>query len=365
MTVGVRRSPVLASIIFLLIAFAAILPGGCGGSGGDLPSAGGSGGDGAAVGLSGAGATFPEPLYVEWIGEFMQIESGVEINYQGIGSGGGIQQFTLGTVDFGATDAPMTDEEIRVAEEESGARVLHIPTVLGAVVVSYNLEGVEELRLDGETLSGIFLGEITAWQDPRIVALNEGVDLPDRSIQVVHRSDSSGTTNIFTGYLSAVSEVWAAEVGTAKDVQWPVGIGGQGNDGSAAVVQQQAGSIGYVEFSYATETGLSQASLKNAAGEFVAPGLESTAAAGEGVEVPEDLRFSLADSQAPGAYPIVGATWILAYDRMADPRKAEALKDFLRWAIEEGDARAEELEYAPITGSLEEKALAKIDAIGF
>src|SRR5680860_1358086 len=411
-TLGVRRSVVVVGLIaFLLVVLAALLATGCGNSG-DLPSAGGSGSDGKKVGLSGAGATFPEPLYLEWIGEFMQIDTGTEINYQGIGSGGGIQQFTLGTVDFGATDAPMTDQEIQAAEEKSGAHVLHIPTVLGAVVVVYNLgdtqglkldpevlSGIflgeitnwqdpkiialnesanlpdrqiqvcnlgdtQGLKLDPEVLSGIFLGEITNWQDPKIIALNESANLPDRQIQVAHRSDSSGTTSIFTGYLSAVSETWQAEVGSGKDVRWPVGIGGQGNDGSAAVIQQQEGSIGYVEFSYAQETGLPTMSLKNADGEFVSPSLESTAAAGVGARIPEDLRFSLSNSQTAGAYPIVGATWILAYDSMEDQGKAEALKGFLRWAIEKGDARAKELQYAPIAGSLEEKALAKIDAIG-
>ena len=363
-TLGVRRSVVVVGLIaFLLVVLAALLATGCGNSG-DLPSAGGSGSDGKKVGLSGAGATFPEPLYLEWIGEFMQIDTGTEINYQGIGSGGGIQQFTLGTVDFGATDAPMTDQEIQAAEEKSGAHVLHIPTVLGAVVVVYNLGDTQGLKLDPEVLSGIFLGEITNWRDPKIIALNASANLPDRQIQVVHRSDSSGTTSIFTGYLSAVSETWQAEVGSGKDVRWPVGIGGQGNDGSAAVIQQQEGSIGYVEFSYAQETGLPTMSLKNADGEFVSPSLESTAAAGVGARIPEDLRFSLSNSQTAGAYPIVGATWILAYDSMEDQGKAEALKGFLRWAIEKGDARAKELQYAPIAGSLEEKALAKIDAIG-
>ena len=205
--------------------------------------------------LNGAGATFPKPLYVEWIGEFQMVNEGVKVNYQGIGSGGGIEQFTKLTVDFGASDAPMKDEEITAAEAASGAKVLHIPTVFGAVVCAYNLEGVEGLKLDSDTVAAIFLGEITKWNDAKIAAINEGMTLPDQAIQVVHRSDSSGTTSIFTGYLNDVSQSWADKVGKGKEVEWPVGVGGQGNDGVAAVIQQQAGSIGYVELSYAIESG--------------------------------------------------------------------------------------------------------------
>lgn len=313
--------------------------------------------------LNGAGATFPEPLYVEWIGEFQAINPEVTINYQGIGSGGGIEQFTKLTVDFGASDAPMKDEEIATAEQASGAKVLHIPTVMGAVVLAYNLEGVEELKLDPDTLAGIFLGEITRWNDSKLVALNPEVSLPDEPIQVVHRSDSSGTTNIFTGYLTQVSTAWAEKVGKGKEVDWPVGLGGQGNDGVAAVVQQQANSIGYVELSYALESGLPMATLKNKAGNFIVPSLESTSAAAEGVTFPEDLRFSISNSDGPQAYPIVGATWILAYDKMKDPVKAEILKAWLNWALTEGTPIAEELQYAPLSDELRALALEKVDAI--
>lgn len=315
--------------------------------------------------LNGAGATFPEPIYLEWIGEFINgVQPGVAINYQGIGSGGGIQQFTQMTVDFGASDAPMTDEEIAAAQQASGASVLHIPTVLGAVAVAYNVPGVDGLRLDQEALAGIFLGSLTAWNDPAIVALNPGVELPSTSISVVHRSDSSGTTAIFTGYLAKISTSWADSVGPGKDVRWPVGIGGQGNDGVAAVIQQQEGSIGYVELAYATEVGLPTAEIRNQSGSFVAPSLASTSAAGAGVDFPADLRFSLSDSPAAEAYPIVGATWILAYDTMGDPEKAEALRVFLDWALTEGAPLAEDLGYAPLSDSLRELALAKVAQVG-
>jgi phosphate transport system substrate-binding protein len=357
------------AVALLVVAAVGVSAAACGG-GNDLPSAGGSttgGGTGATDGtlsasLNGAGATFPEPLYVEWIGESQAANPDVSINYQGIGSGGGIEQFTNMTVDFGASDAPMTDEEIAAAETASGAEVLHIPTVFGSVVLAYNLEGVEELKLDAEVLTGIFLGSITKWNDPQIVALNGGVTLPDEDIQVVHRSDSSGTTNIFTGYLTKVSTEWADQVGAGKEVDWPVGIGGQGNDGVAAVVQQQAGSIGYVELSYATETGLAMAVLENQAGNFVTPSLESTSAAAVGVTFPEDLRFSVSNSAGAQAYPIVGATWILVYDKM-DPAKAEALKAWLTWALEKGTSVAEELGYAPLPDELRALALAKIESI--
>jgi phosphate transport system substrate-binding protein len=287
----------------------------------------------------------------------------VTVNYQGIGSGGGIEQFSKLTVDFGGTDAPMKDEEIAAAEAASGAKVMHIPTVFGAVVAAYNLDGVTELKLDPDTLAGIFLGDITKWNDPKIAAINEGVTLPDQAIQVVHRSDSSGTTSIFTGYLDQVSQAWADRVGPGKEVDWPVGVGGQGNDGVSAVVQQQAGSIGYVELSYAIESGLTMATLKNAAGNFITPSLESTSAAAVGVTFPEDMRFALSNSEGPQAYPIVGATWILVYDKMKDPAKAEALKAWLTWALTEGTPLAEELLYAPLPEGLRAMALDKVNAI--
>ncbi len=370
---SVTRTSLVAvmAIALLMVAAAGIAVGGCGG-GSDLPSAGGTAGTAGGIdttqgaltaGLNGAGATFPEPLYVEWVGEFQLGNPDVTINYQGIGSGGGIEQFTKLTVDFGASDAPMKDEELAAAEASGGAKVLHIPTVFGAVVLAYNLDGVDELKLDADTLAAIFLGNVTNWDDPAVAALNPGATLPDKAIQVVHRSDSSGTTNIFTGYLAKASSEWAGKVGEGKEVQWPVGVGGQGNDGVAAVVQQQTGSIGYVEYSYASESGLSMATLKNKSGNFIVPSLEATSAAAVGVTFPADLRFSVSDSEGAQAYPIVGATWILAFEKMSDPAKAAALKAWLTWSLNDGTAIAQELGYAPLSEELKALAQAKIDSI--
>ncbi len=373
MTPRSKRTGLVAVLAVALIVIAALGAAavGCGSS--ELPSAGGSattvastgtsGGE-LAASLNGAGATFPKPLYIEWIGEFQAVNPGVKVNYQGIGSGGGIEQFTKMTVDFGASDAPMTDEQITAAETASGAKVLHIPTVFGSVVLAYNLSDVKELKLDSDTLAAIFLGEITNWNDPAIAALNSGATLPDEAIQVVHRSDSSGTTSIFTSYLTDVNQDWADKVGKGKEVQWPAGVGGQGNDGVAAVVQQQQGSIGYVELSYAIESKLTTASLKNQAGNFIVPSLESTSAAAKGAQFPEDLRFSVANSANADAYPIVGATWILAYDKMKDPAKAAALKAWLTWSLNDGTAIAQDLGYAPLPEDLKALALAKVNAIG-
>jgi phosphate transport system substrate-binding protein len=357
------RNLALVVLCVVVVSLVAVFGVGCGGvrAPGDATTTTAAG---AKVSLTGAGATFPAPLYLEWIGEFQSaVEPNVTINYQGIGSGGGIQQFTQMTVDFGASDAPMKDEEIATAEAASGANVLHIPTVFGSVVLGYNLSGVGELKLDSQVLAAIFLGQITKWNDSRLVALNPEAGLPDSAIQVVHRSDSSGTTNIFTGYLSQVSKDWSDKVGTGKEVKWPVGIGGQGNDGVTAVIKQQAGSIGYVELSYAIESKLPAASLKNKAGTWVKPTLEATSAAAEGITFPSDLRFSLSDSAGTNAYPIVGATWILAYDKMKDASKAEAINDWLTWALTDGAALAKDLGYAVLPQELQSMALAKVDLI--
>jgi len=380
MTLKGKRSrlAVLAGSLLVISALSLVAVG-CGGSS-DLPDAGGStttaggtattaGGTGTSsadlsASLNGAGATFPKPLYVEWIGEFQAANPNVKINYQGIGSGGGIEQFTKLTVDFGASDAPMTDEQITAAETAGGAKVLHIPTVFGSVVLAYNLADVPELKLDSDTVAAIFLGQITNWNDAKIAALNPGVTLPDKAIQVVHRSDSSGTTSIFTSYLTSVNTGWADAVGKGKEVTWPAGVGGQGNDGVAAVVQQQQGSIGYVELSYAIESKLTMASLKNKAGNLIVPSLESTSAAAKGAEFPADLRFSVADSANADAYPIVGATWILAYDKMSDPAKVAALKAWLTWALNDGTAVATDLGYAPLPDDLKALAMAKVNEIG-
>jgi phosphate transport system substrate-binding protein len=359
-----RRSLIVTFIIVIIVAVAAVIIAGRNGSVTPPENAGGPAQPGLSANLNGAGATFPAPLYLEWIGEFTHLVApGVKMNYQGIGSGGGIQQFIQQTVDFGGTDAPMKDEEIAEAEAAAGAKVMHIPTVFGAVTVGFNVQGVEELKLDQETLADIFLGKITNWNDPRIVALNEGVQLPDQTIQVCHRSDASGTTDIFTSYLAAVSEEWAATVGKGKDVRWPVGLGGQGNDGVTALIHQSPGSIGYVELSYAFESDLPTATLKNKSGNFIKPTLETTSAAAVGITYPDDLRFSLVDGEGPDAYPIVGATWILVYDEMKDSARAEALKAFLTWAVLEGGDIAEELNYAPLPDELVAVVLDKLDTM--
>jgi phosphate transport system substrate-binding protein len=316
--------------------------------------------------LNGAGATFPQPVYVEWIGGFQTANPGVTVNYQGVGSGAGIEQFTAQTVDFGASDAYMKAEEITAAEAaRPGAKVLHVPTVFGAIVLAYNLPGVDSLKLDSDTVAGIFLGTISTWNDPAIVALNPGVTLPGDTIETVHRSDSSGTTNGFTGYLTSVNAAWEAGPGKGKEITWPVGVGGKGNEGVAAVVLQTKGSIGYVELSYAVQNNMTMAQMKNKSGSFITPSLESTSAAAEGIEIPADLNLKVSDSANAAAYPIVSVTYILAYDKMPDASKAEALRSFLTWSLgDDGTAIATELGYAPLPAALKEAALAKVALIG-
>jgi phosphate transport system substrate-binding protein len=317
--------------------------------------------------LNGAGATFPEPIYTEWIGYFQESNTGVKINYQGVGSGAGIQQFTAQTVDFGASDAFMKDDELAAAEAaRAGAKVLHIPTVFGAIVLAYNLPGVDTLKLDSDTLANILLGKITKWNDPAIVALNPDATLPATDIQTVHRSDSSGTTNGFTSYLAAVNEAWKAGPGSGKEVKWPVGVGGKGNDGVAAIVKQTEGSIGYVELAYATQNNMTMADLKNKSGNFVTPSLESTTAAADGIAIPEDMNLLplVSNSSNAQAYPIVTSTYILAYDKMADADKAEALKAFITWCLsDDGSEIAEELGYAPLPSTLKDAVLEEIASI--
>ena len=355
----------------IAVAAVAITGAACGGAGGASPAASataagsGSSSGGDASRINGAGATFPEPIYVKWAGDY-RTTSGVSINYQGVGSGAGIEQFTRKTTDFGASDAPMKDDEIQAAEA-AGGPVLHVPTVLGAVVPVYHLKGVPELRLDGPTLAGIFLGTIETWNDPKIAALNPGAKLPDTGITVVHRSDSSGTSYVFTGYLSAVSPDWKDKVGQDKAPEWPTGTGATKNDGVAAQVQQTDGAVGYAELSYAIKNDIAVAQLRNRSGAFVRASLASTTAAGEGQRYPEDLRFSLLDSPNPQAWPIVTATWQLLWQ---DPgraglgaAKAEALRRFVRWELTDGQREAGTLGYAPLPAALQKLALAKVDSI--
>ena len=302
----------------------------------------------AAQSLTGAGATFPNPIYTKWFDAYNK-KTGVQINYQSIGSGGGIRQFTEGTVDFGATDGPMNESQITAVN----ANVLHVPTVLGAVVVTYNLPslGTTKLKLDGTALVDIFMGRITNWNDKRIAQLNPGVKLPDTDLIVVHRSDGSGTSYIFTDYLNKFSREWKDKVGYATSVNWPVGLGGKGNEGVTQQIKQTEGALGYVELIYALSNNLPYASVKNAAGQFVEPSLESVTAAAAGTKLPKDTDFRVSITNAPGAtaYPISSFTWLLVHKDTKDAGKAKLLKDFLSWMITpEAQKMAAELKYAPL-----------------
>ncbi len=308
-----------------------------------LASSGGS------VDLTGAGATFPYPLYSKWFSDYAA-KTGIRINYQSIGSGGGIRQLSEQTVDFGATDGPMTDDEMARAK---GGPILHIPTVLGADAITYNLPGIPTgLKLTPDVLAAIFLGKITKWNDPRIATLNPGVRLPATDLLVVHRSDGSGTTYIFTDYLTAVSSAWKAGPGKGKEVRWPVGLGAKGNEGVAGQIKQTPGSIGYVELAYAKQNALSVAAVRNSAGQFIVPSVEAVtaAAAGAAQTLPAntDYRISIVNAPGNGAYPISSFTWILVYQQQKDSVKGRKLKDFLNWALTEGEAQAAPLDYAPI-----------------
>ncbi|HVP38987.1 MAG TPA: phosphate ABC transporter substrate-binding protein PstS [Candidatus Saccharimonadales bacterium] len=338
------RSSALAALLSLALTLAAAGP---------APAA--------AASLTGAGATFPYPLYSKWFDEYAKANPGTNINYQSIGSGGGIRQITERTVDFGASDPPMTEEQIGKAPG-----VLHIPTVIGAVVVVYNLAGVPAgLKLDGETVAAIFLGQITSWNDPKVAALNPGVSLPAQAITVVHRSDGSGTTNIFTDYLSHVSTAWAKAVGKSTSVNWPVGLGAKGNEGVAGQVRTLPGTIGYVELAYAMTNKMTYASVRNRAGEFVEPSVAATttAAAGAVSKMPADLRVSIVNPPGKHAYPICGFTYLLVYREQGNRTKGEVLAKFLWWAIHDGQRMAEPLYYAPLPPPVVSLVEAKVKSL--
>ncbi len=315
-----------------------------------------------ALTLNGAGATFPYPIYSKWIYEYNK-ETGVQINYQSISSGGGISQFTAGTVDFGASDAPMTNSEIAKA----GGDVLHIPTVMGAVAISYNLPGVSELKFDADVLADIFLGKIKKWNNEAITALNPGVNLPDKNILVAHRSDGSGTTAIFSSYLAKVSSAWASQVGAGKALSWPVGVGGKGNEGVTGVIKVNQGAIGYIELSYAISNNLPVVALKNRVGKFVKPTIASTSAAAAGAlkKMPSDFRVDITNAAGAGAYPISGMTWLLVHKQQKDAAKGKALVDFLRWSLTTGQKDAEPLLYAPLPANLRAKILDAVKSINY
>jgi len=315
-------------------------------------------------GLTGAGATFPSPIYTRWFDEYNRA-TGLQINYQSIGSGGGIRQFTAGTVDFGATDGPMKDEEIAAV----GGNVLHIPTVIGAVVLTYNLPSLGDTRLtlDGQTIADMYLGRITRWNDRRIAALNPAVGLPDAEVVLVHRSDGSGTSFIFTDYLSKVSPDWRNQVGAGKSLQWPAGIGAKGNEGVTQQVKQLEGSIGYVELIYALSNRLAYAAVLNKSGQVVVPSLASASAAAAGVDwaADTDFRVSITDARGPGAYPIASFTWLLIKQDNPDPAKGAAIKKYLEWMVSPAAQNiASELGYAPLPAPVVELVSQRIAGLG-
>jgi phosphate transport system substrate-binding protein len=345
------RAPIaLLLIIFTTLAF------GCSGQ------RSGGGGAGGTVRLQGAGATFPNPLYQKWLSEYGKLNANIRIDYLSIGSGGGIKQIKEQTVDFGASDAPMKDEDLKSAPGE----LLHIPTVLGAVVITYNLEGIAQpLRFSPEVIADIFLGKIKRWDDARIKADNAGVPLPATDITVVHRSDGSGTSAVFTDYLSKVSPEWKEKVGAGTSPNWPVGLGGKGNEGVTGQVKQTPNTIGYVELAYAAPNKLPVALIKNSSGNFVEPSLDAvTAAAAESLPAtPEDLRVSITNTAGASAYPISSYTYILAYKDQKDAAKGKALVDFLWWGIHDGERFAKDLQYAPLPPQIVERAAARINSI--
>ena len=320
-----------------------------------------SGSASAQMTINGAGATFPYPIYSKWFDEYAKVDPSVRFNYQSIGSGGGQKQIMAQTVDFGASDGPMSDENLKIAP----GKLLHIPTVAGAVVITYNLPGNPALKLDGETIAGIYLGTIKKWNDPKIAALNSGVSLPDQEIVVVHRSDGSGTTFIFTDYLSKVSADWKSKVGNNTSVNWPTGLGGKGNEGVSGQVKQTPGAIGYVELIYAKQNKMPFAEVKNSEGAFVRPTADSVTAAMATAQIPDDFRFSITNAAGKDSYPIAGATWLLVYEQQKDAAKGAKLVEFLKWSMAQGEEMAKQLDYAPLPQELRERVLKRINDIRF
>jgi phosphate transport system substrate-binding protein len=311
--------------------------------------------------LNGAGASFPNPIYSKWFSEYNKLHPDVQINYQSLGSGAGIRQVLNGTVDFGASDGPMTDEQLK----EAKTKILHIPTVLGAVVPAYNVPGISgEVKFTPEALAGIFLGKIQNWNDPALAQANPGVKFPNQAIIVVHRSDGSGTTYIFTDYLSKVSKDWESTVGKGTSPKWPVGLGGKGNEGVAGQIRQLQGSIGYVELIYALENKITYGSVKNAAGNFVKASLDGVTEAAASVKtMPADFRVSITDAPGKTSYPISSFTWLLIPEQAQDPKKGKIIADFLNWMVTDGQKMTSQLSYAPLPASVVEKVRAAIKQI--
>ena len=311
--------------------------------------------------INGAGATFPYPIYSKWFDEYARVDPSVRFNYQSIGSGGGQKQIMSQTVDFGASDAPMSDDNLAKAP----GKILHIPTVAGADVLTYNLPGNPKLKLDGPTIVDIFMGKISRWNDPKIQTQNEGVKLPNTDIIVVHRSDASGTTYIWVDYLSSVSKEWETKVGRSAAVQWPVGLGGKGNEGVAGQVKQLPGTVGYVELVYAKQNQLPYADVKNAAGKYISPSIESVTEALATANIPDDFRFSMVNPPGEKAYPIAGATWLLVFEQQKDATKGKKLVEFLNWAITRGEGMASSLDYAPLPEMVQKRVLERIKTINY
>jgi phosphate transport system substrate-binding protein len=359
----------LISKKFLAVGAAALLALGAAACGSNDSNPGGGGGSssGSDSGgtINGAGATFPQPVYSEWAAR-LEEQKGITVNYQGIGSGGGIAQFTAGTVDFGASDAAMTDDELKAAQKNG--RPVHMPTVVGAVTISYNVQGVDKgLKLDGNTAAGIFLGKITKWNDPAIKSLNPGVNLPGTAITVCHRSDESGTTKNFLQYLADYSPAWANGPGVDKSVKWPTGTGAKGNDGVAGCIKQTDGAVGYVEQAYALQNNFTYAAVKNKSGQFVVPTLAAASAAADGVKVPSDLRFSTINAPGAKTYPISAITFLLVYRDMCkagmSKKSAADTMAWLAYGQGPGQQVAPQLQYAPLPATIHSKAQAMVKGL--
>jgi phosphate transport system substrate-binding protein len=338
----------------------------CGSSGNsNSDSSSSSGGSSVNATINGAGSSFAAPIYQQWGSDLKS--SGLTINYQSVGSGAGVAQLTSGTVDFGASDPAMKDEEVTAAKKRGD--VVHFPIAFGAITVSYNLPGVKSgLKLDGKTVGDIYLGKVKTWNDPEIASQNSGVNLPSTKITVVHRSDESGTTAGFTGFLQSYNSEWKSKVGSDKTVKWPTGTGAKGNEGVAAGVKQTEGAIGYVEQAYALQNKFTTADVKNKSGKYIPPTLDSTSAAGDGITVPDDLRFSVVDSPNPTAYPISSQTFVIVYKDLCkaggmDANKAKGMVAFLNYAYGKGQQVVQQLSYAPLPSSVADKAKAQISTL--
>lgn len=351
-TVSFKRKVWLAPLLALTLSLTA-----CGGNETSTSGEGEAGGP--SVSLTGAGASFPAPIYQRWFSEYNKENPNIQVSYQSVGSGAGVEQFLQQTVDFGASDVAMSDEEI--AQVQRGVAML--PMTAGSIVLAYNLPGVDELKLSRQVYTDILLGKITKWNDPAIASLNPDADLPDSQIAVVHRSDGSGTTGVFTKHLSAISPEWEQQVGSGKTVEWPVGVGAKGNEGITAQVLQTEGSLGYVEYGYAKQQDISTATLENKSGNYVLPSEETASDALGAATLPENLRAFVTDPEGENSYPIVTYTWLLAYENYDNPEKLQALKDVINWSLTEGQAYAEELGYIPLPENVVEKVQAKVDTI--